>query len=541
MDDDNNESLSSQPDSFPDGLESDDEALLRPMVTLDVDELTASQLRDSLKNIQIDYQLLVEKYKALKIDRDELAASRRPTNAARAPRGSLSGESKEISHAGGRFSVVGELWVDTATLEVPFPQNFDPLNPARYSPDDPHAEVRGVMAELYLDLAPSLRQLLADRNRKRSFISIFLKQLNQERANSVHLVRTYASHVLEVDSTFFLKTFDRTSAPVLRRLLENPGKPSELYPLWPRLLFPDQDTSSTRPFQCMALVKFLKIILYGPSSIDGSGTGNRAPKAVLWGVKRTTAGMIAMAATLLIYACSQDQSFTRTKGPSGVIWKERFKLYKESIIRFPISYRTELFSWFNGHLFKTDLEAATSSSGTGSLNQGHGGDVEDLLKRLQQAELSEVTCLSSPPAHVAQPMGAADDDPALIPYTQSPSSNGVRGPAPVNDQMGQPPKDANTDTKLMADDHELDIAVRRPKRQSKKKQPPLKSFLQTVALLDQALTILGPCENWGSVLMGMNGNEATRELIRLNATYGRVEKAVDLIEQLAAFQVDGAT
>jgi len=64
---------------------------------------------------------------------------------------------------------------------------------------------------------------------------------------------------------------------------------------------------------------------------------------------------------------------------------------------------------------------------------------------------------------------------------------------------------------------------------------------QAVALLDQALSILGPRENWGFVLTDMNGNEATRELIGLNATYGRIEKAVDLIEQLAGFRADGAT
>ncbi|KAH9037633.1 hypothetical protein EDB85DRAFT_1935628 [Lactarius pseudohatsudake] len=64
---------------------------------------------------------------------------------------------------------------------------------------------------------------------------------------------------------------------------------------------------------------------------------------------------------------------------------------------------------------------------------------------------------------------------------------------------------------------------------------------RTVALLDQALSILGPRENWGSVLSGVNGNEATQELIGLNAVYGRVEKAVDLIEQLAAFRADGAS
>ncbi|KAI0301940.1 hypothetical protein B0F90DRAFT_1667770 [Multifurca ochricompacta] len=64
---------------------------------------------------------------------------------------------------------------------------------------------------------------------------------------------------------------------------------------------------------------------------------------------------------------------------------------------------------------------------------------------------------------------------------------------------------------------------------------------RATALLDQALSTLGPRENWGSILTDVHGNEATRELIALNARYGRIEKAVDLIEQLAAFRADGAT
>ncbi|KAI0250505.1 hypothetical protein BJV78DRAFT_551731 [Lactifluus subvellereus] len=64
---------------------------------------------------------------------------------------------------------------------------------------------------------------------------------------------------------------------------------------------------------------------------------------------------------------------------------------------------------------------------------------------------------------------------------------------------------------------------------------------RATTVLDQALSVLGPRENWGSVLTDVHGNEATRELIRMNARYGRVEKAIDLIEQLAASRVDGAT
>ena len=64
---------------------------------------------------------------------------------------------------------------------------------------------------------------------------------------------------------------------------------------------------------------------------------------------------------------------------------------------------------------------------------------------------------------------------------------------------------------------------------------------QAITFLDQALSALGPRKNWGSVLADVKGNEATQELIGMYARYGRVEKAIDLIEQLAAFRADGAT
>jgi pentatricopeptide repeat protein len=64
---------------------------------------------------------------------------------------------------------------------------------------------------------------------------------------------------------------------------------------------------------------------------------------------------------------------------------------------------------------------------------------------------------------------------------------------------------------------------------------------RATTLLDQALSVLGPSENWGSVLLDVHGKEAIRELIGMNARYGRFEKAIDLIEYLATSRVYGMT
>ena len=64
---------------------------------------------------------------------------------------------------------------------------------------------------------------------------------------------------------------------------------------------------------------------------------------------------------------------------------------------------------------------------------------------------------------------------------------------------------------------------------------------QAVALLDQALSALGPRENWGSILCDVNGHEATRELIGMYARFGNIDKAMDVFEQLSSFRTGGVT
>lgn len=66
--------------------------------------------------------------------------------------------------------MVGELWVSKTTLAIPFPQDIDPLDPARYV--DLRSEARGVIAEVYLDLVPHLREALADSDRRLTFTEI---------------------------------------------------------------------------------------------------------------------------------------------------------------------------------------------------------------------------------------------------------------------------------------------------------------------------------------------------------------------------------
>ena len=67
------------------------------------------------------------------------------------------------------------------------------------------------------------------------------------------------------------------------------------------------------------------------------------------------------------------------------------------------------------------------------------------------------------------------------------------------------------------------------------------SVEQGVALLDQALSVLGSREHWSAVLSDVHGNEAAQELIGLYARFGCIDKAVNLIEQFSTFRAAGGT
>jgi len=51
----------------------------------------------------------------------------------------------------------------------------------------------------------------------------------------------------------------------------------------------------------LILFQYLKAVLFGKASINCGTSGRHTPKHVLWDVKKTTAGMIATAATIVCF------------------------------------------------------------------------------------------------------------------------------------------------------------------------------------------------------------------------------------------------
>ncbi|KAH9013418.1 hypothetical protein EDB85DRAFT_2158245 [Lactarius pseudohatsudake] len=388
--------------------------------------LSNQQLREMLKASQIHQQMLGNQLKELRIDYEELGAANKSTKTSRAAKKTLSGESLEISRAGGMFSVFGELWVSKTTLGIPLPEGVDPLNPSRYNDPAGGSEARAVIAEVYSHLKPHLRLALADDDRCESFKELYFTQFNQERADTVHAARLFASQLFDgvnLSPRLFARKSvnDRMTSTELKNLLGNPRQPGVAYPSFPRLIYPNYDATSNRPYRSMALIKFLRIKLYGPSSIDDEPVAKRATKGVLWDIEGATPGMIAMAATVLTYVCSPDQTFSeKSLGPSRISWGQCFKCHKRAILSFPTAHRNDLLSWYNKQLFGKDPDISEPSSSIGP-SGGYDEELEGLVSGLDQASVESPS--GSP---VIQP------DPQLPAVPHSPS------PALSSFQMEQP-------------------------------------------------------------------------------------------------------
>ncbi|KAH8982868.1 hypothetical protein EDB83DRAFT_2536489 [Lactarius deliciosus] len=345
-------------------------------------QLTPGELQTVLKDTQLKYQKLERKFKTLRTKYNSLKSSK-SANVKKA-RTVLVGNEREIKHAGARFSFAYELWVDESIFHIDRPEGVDPLNVERYN--TALTQKVAIAAELYESLPPHLQEELVDPRRWKSFMKLFLEQLRQEREHNLH-------HALSRCKV------DRSKIKKLQDLLvdtQNPNSENK-YPVLAAVLFPSRDCSSTSPFAVEELPLFLKTILFGVSSLGGDPMGNRTPKSILWGLKKTTPGMIAFAATVITFVCGPDKMFSeRTKGPTNIEWGDRFLTYKQMVLSFPPDYYTFLLSWYDERVF---LTSSTSESGNLSSTPQQGlkalNPVDDLIQRMSNTTVVPTRSLSA--------------------------------------------------------------------------------------------------------------------------------------------------
>ncbi|KAF9642036.1 hypothetical protein BDM02DRAFT_3080219, partial [Thelephora ganbajun] len=125
------------------------------------------------------------------------------------------------------------------------------------------------------------------------------------------------------------------------------------YLLLPLILFPDGSQNKRDVFLNPALVKVLKVILFGPSSLADSGMhSGPKPAGIKWKLCEVTPGAIALAAILVRFLLSPDEDFLQTGVNSGIKYIQSFKKYKEMLTEDPNSrVFKRIISEFNASLF----------------------------------------------------------------------------------------------------------------------------------------------------------------------------------------------
>jgi len=85
-----------------------------------------------------------------------------------------------------------------------------------------------------------------------------------------------------------------------------------------------------RAFRSEVLMRALRVILFGPSSLnEGNTTSTRETYGKLWGVKAVTAGAMATAATVVRWALSADKELCEFGGATSIKYDEFFQSTKK--------------------------------------------------------------------------------------------------------------------------------------------------------------------------------------------------------------------
>ncbi|KAI0258012.1 hypothetical protein BC834DRAFT_975855 [Gloeopeniophorella convolvens] len=364
------------------------------------------------------------------------------------------GEEKQITSYAASFAVTCELFLE----KHPIP------------PEDKYKRHREkvIAAELILSLPDHLRAALDDSTRHVTFKNMFVSKHQQERANLVRDARALAPLALV---TFFVDkipdpqddkkrilppgvhgpgtTFFESSAaagsqraqhPRLRQLFHNPEKPMERYPVWPAMIFEDHNTDGPGVFLAEELIALWKHMIFKSAGTpDGAGSSGRKSgrqsKGKQWGLTKTTPAMIATSAVLAQFVCSEDTTFHSTDqtGPSGVSWRARWNLYKQTLLSLPDNFRQVLLSRWDAELFA----ARPTPEGSGG-NPSKAEEVSDFHRFVHRMRTTDARPAESVRQQLDNPIslspiqGTPLDIPAVsvthAPATSMPASVSVSTP-----------------------------------------------------------------------------------------------------------------
>ncbi|KAI9509400.1 hypothetical protein F5148DRAFT_1283077 [Russula earlei] len=226
---------------------------------------------------------------------------------------------------------VKELQVENIYLKSPNPSGKSSKEKSSLTKEDEAIAYAGASAPPMLTLCALTTITTSNKCEmviiaEASFVKHFKHRLDSERATSVSTARHIAGELFNINSSHFHSRSPCSGVTEVEVLLHDPTQPGQ------ERLF------KSRHFKSKLLANYLKAVLFGKSTLSGEALGKCPLKAILWGVSKTTPGMIAMAGH---------------SGPSGINWKQHFIQYKYTILRLPLAYRSTLLLWYDNIIFPT--------------------------------------------------------------------------------------------------------------------------------------------------------------------------------------------
>ncbi|EIW74928.1 hypothetical protein CONPUDRAFT_159699 [Coniophora puteana RWD-64-598 SS2] len=228
---------------------------------------------------------------------------------------------------------------DTFMLPDPPAGSPEPDDPDRFlSPED------NIFANVY-EIIYVLPEVSRRSRQTNELITMFENSMDKVRSTEIHKVRGRAVTVLGIpgaqETWFSTKFKGREDVPQLRDMLGVPrdAKKPFKYKLWAPILFTDGVVRMSTPFSNWEpLAKVLKVILWGPTSLDHSGPPIGGPhrNARLWNATHSTPGAFAFAAIIVIYLCSPDNEFSKdgVGAISGISYKGFFDALKRILVTY---------------------------------------------------------------------------------------------------------------------------------------------------------------------------------------------------------------
>ncbi|KAF8263944.1 hypothetical protein EI94DRAFT_1703634 [Lactarius quietus] len=123
-----------------------------------------------------------------------------------------------------------------------------------------------------------------------------------------------------------------------------------------------------------------------------------ASKASLWRLMKTMPGMIALAATVLMFICGPDQTFSdKSKGVSSVDWGQHFCSYKWMILKFSPVYYKALLAWYDSQIFHTS-STASAFLDLPPVVWKDVNNVNNLIQCMNNTDIVQIGTLSNSPS-----------------------------------------------------------------------------------------------------------------------------------------------